>query len=256
MSDRYLFTPRVEVTEELAATIRTWPAREAAEFYDSKVHEIEERERRTYAEYGLILLEVEARELYREIPNPVCSVCKVACEWMAGVCIYCGTPQEYFLTFDRWLIVAAPVSRTTGYAAKKAVESLLEADVPLERMMKIQRGNLEVIAKLSPPLRKDETMLADAEKLSNDELLAKIETNHPDQHIETRPKLILRPTKSARMILDEAIKVAAWLWQTEGREGALEVIAANFLAARCEREGFDGLSNMQAFEQSGGRKCT
>ena len=247
-----LISPRTEVTQEVAEAIRTWSSRDAAEFYDGKVREIEERERRTYCEYGIVLLEVEKRELYREIANPVCRSCNCETPWDLGICGWCGGTQDYFISFDRWLITIAPVSRTTGYQAKRAVESMLAADVSLERMASIPRGNLEVVAKLSPPLRSDPAMLADAEMLSNDQLLAKIEEQYPDQHIESKRKLVFRPTGSTLKLIEDGLKVAGWLSESEGREAALEYAMAALLSASCEREGFQHLSNLAAYEQSRG----
>lgn len=245
-----ILNPRTEVTQEVAEMIRTWSSRDAADFYDGKVREIEERERRTYAEFGLILLEVEKRELYREIPNPVCRTCNVETVWTFGTCDWCGGTQDYFVSFDRWLIIAAPVSRTTGYQAKRVVESMLAADVPIEKMGQIPRGNLEVVAKLSPSLRSNPAMLADAQVLSNDALLAKIEETHPEEHIESKRRLVFKPTVSAQKLIDDGLRVAAWLNGSEGREAALEFMAAALLTATCERDGFDGLSNLAAWEKS------
>lgn len=245
-----LFDTSVEVTKDIAEIVRSWAPRDAADFYASKVMQIEERERRTYCEYGMILIEIERRELHRLVPQIICSTCNTRVEWKDGVCVWCGAFQRCYESFDRFLIEAAPVSRTTGYQAKRAVESMLAADVPLERMAQIPRGNLEVVAKLSPSLRSDPAMLADAQTLSNDELLAKIEDSHPEEHIESKRRLVFKPTVSAQKLIDDGLRVAAWLNGSEGREAALEFMAAALLTATCERDGFDGLSNLAAWEKS------
>lgn len=235
------------ITEESIKEIRSWGPRAAAEFYDERVRDLEEREKRTYVEYGLILIEVERGELHKLILDPICRVCNVMVAWENGVCPRCGYVQECFTSMDRWLITAAPVSRTTGYMAKRAVESGLSAGLSIERMSRIHRTNLDVVAKLSPPVRINPDVLEAAETKSHDELLQKIEAEFPAEHMESKRGLNLKPTKTARAIIDDAIRAAEVLHELEGRESAIEFICGSWLSSNCDLEEFQGMNNLQAY---------
>ena len=78
-----------EVTEQLAREIRQWAPRDAADFYFKKSREIESRMQKTFLEFGIVLNEIEKRELYREMPRLSCPVCKLKVEWNLGRCPYC-----------------------------------------------------------------------------------------------------------------------------------------------------------------------
>jgi hypothetical protein len=268
------------VNEDALRVTRTWQPLEAAEYFDARVRSIESEQRRTYVEYGLILCEMEHREYWRLLVNPVCRRCESRArmidrdaqlggspsyaqllaqgehlpadfrvEWRHGVCPWCDSAQEYFSSLDRWLITAAPVSRTTGYASKKAVESCLAAGLSLEQLGRIPRANLETVARLSPAAQRDPQVLAAAENGSNQDLLEKLDEEYPEQHIEPKRKVFVRATRSARQVIDEGLEAVELLYGIEGREGAIEYIFAAWLDAPCEIEQFQNRSNREAAEE-------
>src|ERR1035437_4500784 len=104
----------MEVTEQLAQAIRQWDAHEAAEFYNAKAHEIEARMQRTFIEFGIVVDEMELRELYKKLPRLSCTVCKLKVEWCQGRCPYCDTGQERYTSLDRWLVEACPIGGKTS----------------------------------------------------------------------------------------------------------------------------------------------
>lgn len=229
--------------------LRSLEPRDAAELIDERVIEVEECERHLYVELGLLLIEMERRELYKHLPDPKCDVCGAYAEWAAGHCLVCRALQANFRSFDRWLIVRAPVARSTGYKAKGTVEAGLEAGLSIERMMRINRGNLDEIATLSPELRTDERVLEAAETKTHDEFLAKLEQDHPAQHKESKRQMLLKPTRTARQIIDSTILAAEMLHDLPCREAAIEYVCASWLNAQCELEEFRGCSNLEAYQR-------
>lgn len=239
-----------ELTQDMIDDMRSWEPEKRAEYYDRKVIEIEERERRTYVEFGLVLIEVERSELFRYLLDPVCRTCRKRTMGRA-TCRNCKAVREYFHSFDRWLQARAPVSRASGYAAKGAVERGLAAGLSIEQMASIHRTNLDAIARLPAALMADSKVLKAAQSKSYDDLLAAIERDHPEAHMEARRQMVLKPTKSARSIIDDAIGAAELLHgeDVQGREAAVEYVCAAWLASPCEIEEFAGLSNLEAYQR-------
>jgi hypothetical protein len=238
--------PQIELSQKMIAEIRTWEPFLRADFYDHKVIEIEERERRTYVEFGLVLIEMEQGELYKYLLDPLCRACGKTTQGRA-TCKVCKAVREYFHSFDRWLIARAPVSRTTGYAAKHAVERGLEAGLTISQMNGMHRANLDAVTKLPSAVLRDPAVVEMAQSKSYDDLLVALEHHYPQTHIESRRQLVLKPTKSARSIIDDAIRAAEALHELEGREAAIEYICAAWLHETCQIEEFAGLNNLQAY---------
>lgn len=245
-------TTEHELTQKMIDAIRVMEPAQQAEFYDGKVIEIEARERRTYVEFGLVLVEVERAELFRYLLDPVCRSCGKKTMGRA-TCRNCKAVREYFRSFDRWLTARAPVSRTTGYAAKRAVEAGLEGGLSIAQMNGIHRANLDAVAKLPPALRRDPKIIKAAQTKTYDELLVALERDHPEAHMESRRQMILKPTTSARSIIDDAIRAAEALHEDiAGREAAIEYVCAAWLASTCEVEEYAGCSNLEAYQRRRG----
>ena len=208
-----------EITKEDIAEMRSWGAATAAHRMDSRTREIEGYTKRSFIEMGMILNEMSDRKLFEHLG---------------------------FSSFDRWLSDAAPVSRSGGYSAMKALREITE--VPIEELQQMPRCNVVTLQKLSSGVRRDPEIIEAAKTKSEDDFLSKIEELHPDQHLEGGKKLHIKPSKSARKTIDEAFAAACWSYEVEGREAALEAICAYFMQGRCEREGYSRLSNQVAYE--------
>jgi hypothetical protein len=235
-----------QLTEAMIDDMRTWEPERRAKYYDRRVSDIEERERRTYVEFGLVLIEVERGELFKYLLDPMCRACGTETRGRA-TCKKCQAVREYYHSFDRWLTVRAPVSRTTGYSAKHAVERGIEAGLTVAQMNSIHRANLDAVAKLPAQVLADPAVVKLAQTKTYDELLQTLERDYPQAHIEGRRQLVLKPTKSARSVIDDAIRAAEELHELEGREAAVEYICASWLNTNCEIEEFAGCSNLQAY---------
>lgn len=223
-----LIAPRMEVTEQLAQAIRQWTPREAADFYFAKSVEIESRMQRTFIEFGIVLSEVEKRELYREMPRMSCPVCKLKVEWCQGRCPYCDTEQERYTSFDRFLIEVAPIGKTSGYSAMRCVNGAREAGIPVQRLESISRDNLEVVAQEPAVLMRSPEIMTAAETMSKASLLGKIIKDHPELHFEARLKLVFRPTASAYAVEMRVLDAVGELLGITDRDGQFEALCIDW----------------------------
>ena len=224
-----------EVTEQLAREIRQWSPRDAADFYFKKSREIESRMQHTFLEFGIVLNEIEKRELYREMPRLSCPVCKLKVEWNHGRCPYCDTEQDTYTSFDRFLIEACPIGgKTSGYSAKRCIEAAQEAGIPLERLERIPRGNLEVVAQEPSVLMRSPEIMDAAETMTNVAFVGKVVKDHPELHFERKIKLVFRPTASAYAVEMRALDLVGRLLSINDRDSQLEAMAADFLGEHDE----------------------
>jgi hypothetical protein len=215
-----------EVTPETILELRTGDDLDAADRLDARVRELESQHKRTFVEMGLILNEMSDRTLFIKIVDKVTG--------------------QYFTSFDRWLADAAPISRSGGYAAMKAMREL--TDVPVAELQEMPRCNVITMTKLSTKARKDPKIIEAAKECSEEDFAKKIEELHPEQHIENKKPMRLKPVKSARQNIDRALKIAMWVWDLKDREAALEAIASYFMDGKCELEQYNELSNSTAYE--------
>jgi hypothetical protein len=217
-----------EITERDIENLRGIDDLDAADIYDARMRALEAQTRRSYVEIGLICVEMRERSLWLKVIDV-----KTA---------------QYFHSFDAWLMSAAGVSRSSAYAAMKAIDML--TDVPIADLREIPRCNAMNLGKLSTAVRREPEILQAAKDLTEEEFVAKVQSAYPEQHLEGRSRLQLAPTQSARHAIDRALEVSMWVWDLESKEQALEAIAAYFLDGGCEREGFDDKTNRMAFEAS------
>lgn len=202
------------------------PDSEAAQILDSRLRELERLYKRGFVERGFILLEMEERQLWKEITDK--------------------ETKEKYTSFERWVCGAASHSRSDCFAALRAVKEL--RDVPAEKLLQTPRCNVEVLRKLSPQVRRRPEIIEAAQTKSEKEFIQQIEEKHPEQHIESKQPMNLKPVKSARKNIEKALTIAMWVYNLESREDAIEALATYFMQGRCEKEEYSQLSNTLAFE--------
>ena len=202
------------ITELSLVTLRSLPEEKAALVLDRRLRAMEESYKRSFIERGIILIEVQERQLWR---------------WMAD-----ETGLQYG-SFEAWVCNAAPQSRRDCFYAMRAIKDL--QDIPLPELREIPRCNIALLQSISTGVRSKPEVIAAAKHLSEKEFVAKVEADWPDQHIESRRTIHLQPTKSAAGIIDQAIEMATALEGCQTREEALEAVAAYFVMG-C-RENYD-----------------
>lgn len=146
--------PDPEAAEELSHRMSLWVR-------------VEELRERSYIERGIIAREVERRSLWRHLDDPET-----------------GFP---FTSFSAWMGCRDYLGcRRTNFAAKADVK-LLESDVPLGHLVQItDKGNIKTLIEMSSADRKDPAVLAAAKTLDNEQFLAKVEKERPNQHLSVR----------------------------------------------------------------------
>jgi hypothetical protein len=216
-----------EITAEEVAMLRKASDLDAAETYDKRLRHLERQSKRTFVERGVILLEVEERSLWSKLTDE------------AGY---------YFTSMGSWLSEAAPYSRSDCYAALGAVKEL--RDVPTDELLKVPRCNTGTLQKLSSATRQQPEVIQAAQTMTEDQFISHIEATHPEQHVEHRRKMNLKPQASAFALINTAYEAAEWSYGVTGREQALESIVASWMDAPCEKEGYEHMSNRIAFEHS------
>jgi hypothetical protein len=159
------------VTELSLLQLRSMPEEKAAAFLDLRLRALEDAWKHSYVERGLILIEVQDRQLWR---------------WMVD---FAG---EQYESFENWVCRAAPQSRSDCFAAMRAVRELHE--IPMKELSEIPRCNVEVLRSLSSGVRIQPEVVAAAQALPEKEFRDKIRQDHPEQHIESKRRLVLNLT--------------------------------------------------------------
>lgn len=190
------------------------PLEYQAQTLDQRVRSIEKTWKRTFTELGIICLYVDEKKLWQ----------------------YCYDPQgERFTSFDGWLIDCAPLSRSYAYDAKAKIKILRDSGVPLERLTEVPRVNVITLSQLPPALQRDESILRDAQVLSEDTFRQKMVTEHPESLLEARKRLRLEFDQTAWEVVDEAIHRAMQKWECN-RQIAIEGIFAEWLVENKREE--------------------
>jgi hypothetical protein len=149
-------------------SLNEMPDEEAARKLDTRLRFIEHQSKRTFLECGMILLNVQARELWRLVIDPLS-----------------GRPYK---NLTKWVEGAAPRSRRDCFSALNIVKEL--KDVPMEDLAEIPRCNMETLKLLSPRERTDALAADDgkaiavieaAKKLSQKDFAAQISRKFPQK---------------------------------------------------------------------------
>jgi hypothetical protein len=194
--------------------LRTLSDEVAAIALDQRLRVLDAQERRSYAEKGLIVLEVEQRLLWRFLLDSS------------------GVP---FQAFTKWVREAAPFGYATCFAAKESVADLMK-DLPVKSIVGMPRCNILTMQALSSQVRKDEEVIKAASTTTQKGFVDFLEEKHPEQHIESRRLIHLSPTKSASAVIEHAIKVTMQIEGLTTREQVLEFWATEYLAGHPDIE--------------------
>ena len=148
---------------------------EAAQTYTERLKAIESGYLRTFTELGEILVEVEARQLWRFESR----------------------------SFTQYIVDCLPVSNGTAFSAYRVAKVL--AEIPPAERERIPRGNLETMAGMSEKLAKSEGIRTAAQNMAPKEFRETIERDYPGQHIEAHKPMRFSPERSARDLIDETL---------------------------------------------------
>ena len=215
-----------EITEADILNLRDVDELQAADIFDARVRRLEARHRATFVEMGLILMEMEDRELYRVLVDPATG--------------------HYWTSYDRWLCNAAPISRSGGYAAVKAMRNTV---IPISDLREMPRFAVETISQLSPAVQRNPVVIISAKNDTEEVFREKLEKNFPDQHIETKKSVRLKTDKSSRVVFDKAVEAMMVLYEAATREEAIGFLCTRFLSETCEVEEYAMLTNELALEE-------
>jgi hypothetical protein len=128
------------------------------------IERVEELHERSYAEILVIAGEFDKRKLWQCVENPVSG--------------------EPFNSWSAWATAAGPRCRRVMMEAKRDASAL--SDVPTTSLIGVSKDNIKVLKQLSTKVRNEPQILEAAKTLPADQFIAKIETEKPDQHIESR----------------------------------------------------------------------
>ena len=196
------------ITQEAIERYATWEAGAAAAVLCERYKTIIKTKTALFTEMGILLMEIERREL-----------------WKFDVCPILDEPEYH--SFNDWVKRASGTSNGTAYDALEAAKAL--SHIPAEERAEIPRVNQKVLAKLSPAVSGEPSVRKAAKEGSNDELRAKIERDHADQHLERLAPMRFSPEKSARKVIDHALEIAMLLDEAAGRDDALEKVSQFYI---------------------------
>lgn len=205
-----------EMTPNAIMQLRGSGDKYAAKVLTERLMYLEAQGKRTFTERGLILVEVEERELFKFVINP--------------------KTGAFYDKFTHWVVGSAPYSRSECFAAKTAVLAL--RDVPTEDLLAMPRCNTEVLAELSPAVRKDPVIIEAAKTQTENEFEETIQKKYPAQHREPKRKMFVKPTQSAKVKIDKGLKVAAWVFGVTSREDIIEAVLVDLMQNDCAVEGY------------------
>lgn len=204
----------VALTDRDLIELRAMPDEIAAVSLDNRLRALESIWKRCFLERGIVLLEMEQRMLWKKLTDPASG--------------------EPYTSMESWIMRAAPQSRSDAYAALRAVKDL--RDIPRQHLEAVPRCNVSILQSLSTAVRNDPEVLKAAKDLPEREFIRKIQQDWPNQHIEERRLLHMKPTKSASVVIETAIRRAMVVEGVTAREQALEAICVEYLQGHAEVE--------------------
>ena len=148
------------------------------------IHKLHER---SYAERGIIVREFERRKLWEHLVDPDT-----------------GTP---FASLTAWMSCSDFLGcRRVNFEAKRDMEML--QDVPSEKLLDVPKSNIKVLASLSTQTRNEPRVLDAARTMQPEKFEQKIEKEYPDQHIQSRKIIRLKPTRDQKEDIDRWVEYA------------------------------------------------
>lgn len=148
--------------------------------------QIEELYEVSYSERVIIIREFEVRRLWKHLID--------------------DEVGEPFANLTAWLSSGFLGCRRVNMEAHRDIKLL--GDVPSEKLIDVPKGNLKVLAHLSTAVRNQEDVLEAAKTLPRAEFEEKVEREQPEQHIEVRAPMSLRPGRSERKVIERWITYA------------------------------------------------
>jgi hypothetical protein len=219
-----------------------------AQMIDKRFREMWAGARATLDEMGKMFHDIAEQSLWRQFVYP-----KDIFEFELGEQKLVHAKGSPFQTIDSWLENAIPESgRSTIYAARARYKAL--CTIPDDERRKIPVCNAEVLREVPESERNDKENVKLAQNLTEAKFVKKMQEKYPDQHIERKKPMKLRPASSQHDAIDDAINAFKWLNDTKmSREEALEGICQEFLDSKCEVEGFRNLTNRMAYLKATGK---
>jgi hypothetical protein len=216
-----LETGEQEITAENIRNLEDVDDQDAAEIYDNRLIVLTRDAKRAFIETGMICLEMTRRGVWTKLIDPA--------------------TREPFHSRDSWIMARMGVSRASAYDAMKA----LRGAASVEDLREMPRRNAVRLSKLSSTVQADPIIIA-AAKGSEKGFVAKVRQEYPDQHIEAT-RAIIAPELSARELIDKCFAVVCWAYDVTSREDVMEQLCVYFMDGWCEREGYSGLKNEEAY---------
>ena len=183
------------------------PDDEAAVVLDRGLRELERGYRRSFVARGLILREVEERKLWEKLTD--------------------AETGKAYTSFDRWIVSAAPHSRSDCFAALKAVKEL--RDVPTDLLLDMPRCNVSVLQTLSSEVRKSPKVIEAAQTLSKKDFIKEVQVEHPQQHIEGQTQRKWHFDDSALPVIDKGIEMGMFMEELETPEKFIEYLITDYI---------------------------
>lgn len=180
------------------------PDPEAAEAVSLRLVALDNVERRAFSERCIIVHAVERRKLWQYLEDPDTG------ETFANMTAFMSC--SYFLG-----------CRRTNFEALRVVK-LLE-DIPTPKLLDIPKSTLHTMTQLSTAVRNDPEILEAAKTLPPNEFVARIEIEHPNQHVQARKLMRLNPETDERKSIAE--------WVEFCKENALAVRTEEAIAMAC-----------------------
>lgn len=194
-----------ELSELSLIQLREMPDEQAAVILDTRLRALEEVHRRSFVARGWIILEMKQRELWRHILDE---------------------DGASYTSLERWIVGAATHSRSDCFAALRAVEELRE--IPKQTLLSLPRCNIAILQSLSSSVRQRPDVIEKAQSMTEREFVEDIKEHFPEQHLEQKRAIHLKPRESATGAIEETIRMAMVLEDTKIREEALEAICAEY----------------------------
>jgi hypothetical protein len=201
--------------EDLAATADAQAERSIFQ----KLRAIDDSERKSHAQKGILGRAVRDQELWRHRQDPTT-----------------GLPCR---SWSRWVRVACPYGYSSVMGAVGDMDEL--KDVPESDLTQIRSSNFPTMLQLSTATRTKAHVLEAAKSMPNDAFVAHIRHTEPDQHIESKVAMKFSPEASAAKVINEALD-AAIEHGARTRDDALEMVCVNALQDwRIEQEVMDAI---------------
>jgi hypothetical protein len=196
------------INEDRLIQLRGWRDQDAAAELDYRVQDIEVQEKRTFVELGLICCEVQDRELYRYVID--------------------RETGEPYRSAEAWMAGRLRVCLASAFEAKRAVRAL--RDVPLAEMECMPRFALRIAGKLSSASLRRPVVIEALKNSTEAELQAFVEREIPEAHLEKTSRMVFRPDRSQREIIEGALLATG----AGTREEQLEALAVDYMVNRQE----------------------